>query len=134
MVHHVLTRQTLHDRIWTEPVCAVASSLGLSDVGLLKACRRAGVQTPPRGYWTRARRQDRLPDPPVLTPRPDLGDWVVIAPARRSGTGRRADEATNDPGVGAAPVRPAASPGPLSLDLALDPGWHASVRAGRKPG
>lgn len=134
MVHHVLTRQTLHDRIWAEPVCAVASSLGLSDVGLLKACRRAGVQTPPRGYWTRARRQDRLPDPPVLAPRPDLRDWVVIAPARRSGIGRRADEGTNPLGVSAAPVRPAPSPGSLSLDLALDLGRHAKVRAGRQRG
>lgn len=82
MVHHVLTRQTLHARIWAEPVCAVALSLGVSDVGLLKACRRAGVQTPPRGYWTRVRRLERLPDPPVLEPRPDLRDWVVIAPAQ----------------------------------------------------
>lgn len=84
MVHHVLTRQTLHDRIWAEPVCAVARALGISDVGLLKVCRRAGVQTPPRGYWTQVRHRGRRPDPPLLEPRPDLRDWIVIAPARPS--------------------------------------------------
>ena len=134
MGHHVLTREALLERVWSRPVRTVARELGVSDTGLLKACRRAGVPTPPRGFWTRVRHHGPAPDRPELAPRPDLKPWVVIAPARRSGTGRLADEGTNDPGVSPAPVRPLPSPGPLALDLGLDPGWHAMVRAGHRQG
>jgi hypothetical protein len=36
-----------------EPLTKVAKRLGISDVGLAKACARANVPTPPRGYWAK---------------------------------------------------------------------------------
>ena len=79
MPHHVLTRQDLYERVWTEPIRTVARSLGVSDVGLAKACRVAGVPVPPRGYWAKLQHGKPTPPRPPLPPRPD-GEQVVIAP------------------------------------------------------
>lgn len=62
MPHHIFTRRDLYDRVWTEPIRTAALSLGVSDVGLAKACRVAGVPVPPRGYW--AKLQHGKPTPP----------------------------------------------------------------------
>ena len=48
-----LTREALDERVWAEPVEKLAKSWGLSGRGLAKACKRAGVPVPPRGYWAR---------------------------------------------------------------------------------
>jgi hypothetical protein len=48
-------------------VSEVALRFGLSDVGLAKACQRAGIPLPALGYWARAeagRLLDRSPLPP----------------------------------------------------------------------
>lgn len=82
MPHHVLTRQDLYDRVWTEPIRTVALHLGVSDVGLAKACRVAGVPVPPRGYWSQLRHGQPTPPRPPLPPRPG-GEQVVIAPAKK---------------------------------------------------
>ena len=45
----------------------ISARLGLSDVGLAKACRRAVIPVPPRGYWNRKQAGHhvaRLPLPP----------------------------------------------------------------------
>ncbi len=48
-----VTRKQLYDRVWAEPVDAVAKQYGLSNVGLGKACRRHGIPVPPRGHVER---------------------------------------------------------------------------------
>jgi hypothetical protein len=48
-----LTRQALYDLVWARPMRTVAAELGLSDVGLKKACARADIPVPHRGYWAR---------------------------------------------------------------------------------
>lgn len=79
MVHHVLTRTALYAAVWSEPIRTVALRLGVSDVGLAKACRVAGVPVPPRGYW--AKLQHGKPTPPRLPLPPRAGqEQVVIAP------------------------------------------------------
>ncbi len=83
MVHHVFTRQALYNRVWSEPIRTVASTLGVSDVGLAKACRAAGTPTPPRGYWTRRPHGQLRSTRPPLSPFERDRDQVVIAPARR---------------------------------------------------
>ncbi|WP_425992828.1 hypothetical protein [Brevundimonas sp. TWP2-3-2] len=82
MVYHVLTREALYEQVWSRPVRTVAQDLGVSDVGLGKACRSAGIPTPPRGFWTRLHHGKPLPARPPLAARPDRRTWVVIAPAR----------------------------------------------------
>jgi integrase len=47
------TRQELYELVWSQPVADLASSYGVSDVGLAKACRRANIPVPGRGYWAK---------------------------------------------------------------------------------
>jgi hypothetical protein len=48
---HTFYRQELFDLVWSEPTRTIAKRWGISDVGLAKACRRADLLLPPRGYW-----------------------------------------------------------------------------------
>jgi hypothetical protein len=48
-----LTRQTLHDLVWSKPMSELAKDFGMSDVGLAKRCRAVDVPIPYRGYWAR---------------------------------------------------------------------------------
>ena len=48
-----LTRQTLYDLVWSQPMVYVAKDFGISDVALAKRCRSVDVPVPPRGYWAR---------------------------------------------------------------------------------
>ena len=48
-----LTRQQLHTLAWQKPMIHLAAELGLSDVGLRKACHRHDVPTPPAGWWAK---------------------------------------------------------------------------------
>jgi hypothetical protein len=61
-----LTREELYDRVWSEPVSALAKRFGLSDVGLKKICKRHDIPTPGLGYWAKLAHgkhvtRDRLP-------------------------------------------------------------------------
>lgn len=82
LTHHVFTRRQLFERIWTEPMRTVALSLGVSDVGLAKACRAADIPVPPRGYWAKLQHGKPVPKKPLLPDRPEGQDRVVIAPPR----------------------------------------------------
>jgi hypothetical protein len=42
--------------VWEEPVTQVAKALGVSDNAVRKRCRKFGIPTPPRGYWTLVKR------------------------------------------------------------------------------
>jgi hypothetical protein len=56
---HYLRREDLYQLIWTAPVSEIAR-MGISDVGLAKACRRADIPLPPRGYWGRVGAGQRI--------------------------------------------------------------------------
>jgi hypothetical protein len=45
---HTFFGQELFDLVWSEPTRTIAKRLGISDVGLAKACRRADLLLPPR--------------------------------------------------------------------------------------
>jgi hypothetical protein len=50
---HYLRREDLYQLVWTAPVSEIAARMGISDVGLAKACRRVDIPLPSRGYWAR---------------------------------------------------------------------------------
>jgi integrase len=50
---HTITREALYKLVWSEPTRSLSKRFGISDVGLAKACRRANIPTPDRGYWAR---------------------------------------------------------------------------------
>lgn len=77
MAHH-FTRQELYDLVWSEPMKKLAPRFSISDVALAKACRRADIPVPERGYWARLQAGKAIIKRP-LAPR-DLGmsDGVSI--------------------------------------------------------
>lgn len=48
-----MTREELHELVWSQPMRTLAASIGISDVALAKRCRTANVPVPPRGWWAR---------------------------------------------------------------------------------
>lgn len=73
-----LSRSELYERVWTDPVRAVAESFGVSDVWLKKCCAQADIPVPERGYWAKL----KVGKPVIrvrLAPRgPGKADRVVI--------------------------------------------------------
>lgn len=75
-----ITRDALYAQVWAEPLRTLAASFGVSDVALRKACQRAAIPTPERGYWARlaagkAVVKATLPArPPGLSPEVSFGD------------------------------------------------------------
>jgi AcrR family transcriptional regulator len=48
-----VTREELYQRVWSQPLTAVAKEFGLSGNALAKICNRLLVPYPPRGYWAK---------------------------------------------------------------------------------
>jgi hypothetical protein len=66
-----ISRPDLYEQVWTEPMTKVAERLGISDVGLAKACVRADIPTPPRGHWAKLQAGKPSRRPPL----PAIHDW-----------------------------------------------------------
>jgi hypothetical protein len=63
-----MTRLELYNLVWSTPTSQLSKTLGYSDVGIAKICRKHKIPRPPRGYWAKkqaghAPRQIPLPDP-----------------------------------------------------------------------
>jgi len=71
-----LSRQELHELVWSEPRTALSKRLGVSDTGLANACVRAGIPMPERGYW--ARLAAGRPAAKVLLPQRGLGQSDLV--------------------------------------------------------
>lgn len=65
-----IPRVALFERIWSEPVEQLAEAWGLSGRGLAKACERARIPVPPRGFWAKVQhgKAVRRPQLPALQP------------------------------------------------------------------
>jgi len=79
---HVFTRQELFDLVWSAPTRSVAKQLGISDVGLAKACRRANLLLPPRGYWAKLAAGKKVVRPDLPARLPGMSDKVVLGSDR----------------------------------------------------
>jgi len=63
-----LTREQLHERVWSVPVSKLSEEFGLSDVAIAKRCKKLNVPCPPRGYWAKVqagRKPRKTPLPPT---------------------------------------------------------------------
>jgi|GEM_PF-5991245 hypothetical protein len=56
-VEHIdkITRQSIYEEVWAEPVSQIAPRYGISGVALGKVCRKYKIPLPPRGYWAKVR-------------------------------------------------------------------------------
>ena len=87
-----LSRRELHELVWSEPLRTLAAKLGISDVGLAKACRRAHVPVPERGHWQKRRAGKKSSQTP-LPPRPlGAADDVFLGGGWRSWSERWTEE------------------------------------------
>jgi hypothetical protein len=75
---HYFTREDLYKSVWTAPVSEIALRLSLSDVGLAKACRRAAIPLPPRGYWAKVASGQHIPRAPLPAPPAGLPTLIRI--------------------------------------------------------
>jgi hypothetical protein len=75
---HYLRREDLHKLVWTAPVSEVAARIGISDVGLAKACRRAEIPIPARGYWARVGAGQPLCEEPLPPGRVGIPELIRI--------------------------------------------------------
>ncbi|WP_276216563.1 hypothetical protein [Pseudomonas putida] len=56
----------LFEKVWSTPVLTLAREIGVSDVALGKACRKAGIAVPRRGHWAKpATKRPKKPAPPI---------------------------------------------------------------------
>lgn len=72
------SRWKLYAQVWETPISRLAVDLGISDVGLRKACIRHDIPVPPRGHWARLTAGHQLVAPPL--PRPGEDEVVSILP------------------------------------------------------
>lgn len=57
----------LFEKVWQTPMVKLAYEIGVSDVAVAKACRKAGIPLPGRGHWAKSEKQrQRKPKPPQV--------------------------------------------------------------------
>jgi hypothetical protein len=80
MASHTFTRQELYDLVWSEPMIKLAARYGISGTGLAKACRKAGIPVPERGYWNRVAAGQKVKKIPMPEAGPNTPGSVTIDP------------------------------------------------------
>jgi len=70
-----VAREALYEEVWRDPMTIAAPRYGLSDVGLVKICKKLRIPVPGRGYWAKLQAgrptcQPPLPALPPGTPTP----------------------------------------------------------------
>ncbi len=73
-----LSRKSLYDLVWSEPLRTLSSRFGISDVALRKTCQRAMVPTPERGYWARKASGKRTWAIPLPERPPAMDDEIQV--------------------------------------------------------
>lgn len=77
-----VSREALYEEVWTDAVTVVAPRYGLSDVGLVKICKRLGIPVPPRGYWAKVkagRHTRKVPLPALPAGARDLAGPIPLS-------------------------------------------------------
>ena len=72
------TRKELYDLVWKEPRTHLAKRIGLSDVAIAKACRKAGIPMPPLGYWAKKAAGKRVSQRPLPPRDPGVDDEIKL--------------------------------------------------------
>jgi hypothetical protein len=96
---HSFSRQEPFDLAWSEPTRTIAKRLGISDVGLAKACRRADLLLPPRGYWAKLAAGKTVKKPQLPSRSPGMSDRIVLGRDRWSWGPDPVDLSTPDPPI-----------------------------------
>lgn len=77
-----ITREKLHELVWSEPITKIAPRYGLSDRGLGKLCARFGIPVPPGGYWAKKAAGKRVTQKPLPPRHQNQADTIVLSRQR----------------------------------------------------
>ncbi len=80
MASHTFTRQELYDLVWSEPMIKLAARYKISGNGLAKACRKADIPVPERGYWNKVRAGRKVPKKPLPAAKAGTPGRITISP------------------------------------------------------
>ncbi len=72
------TREALYQMVWERPVLVLAKEIGVSDVALAKACRKAGIPLPNRGHWAIVKAGRTIKTPALPGPKSGQLETVVF--------------------------------------------------------
>lgn len=72
------TREELYRIVWERPVLVIAKEVGVSDVAVAKACRKAGIPLPSRGHWASAKAGRAVNMPPLPKAKSDQPASVLF--------------------------------------------------------
>lgn len=75
----VFPREELYRLVWKHPVLHVAKEIGVSDVAVAKACRKAGIPLPTRGHWAMVSAGKTVKTPPLPKARAGQSDSVSFS-------------------------------------------------------
>jgi hypothetical protein len=107
-----VTRETLYEEVWSEPITVVAARYGVSGSFFARVCARLNVPRPPRGYWARhavgkATKRLALPE---ACPQDELAWSLGGEPVRAPRPLPKPPEATRRPRRRLAGARPSLHP------------------------
>lgn len=89
-----MKRIELYELVWSKPMTKLGAELGMSDVGLAKACRRHAIPVPPRGHWAKLQAGKTSVQVPLPHPAMDMEvSFTTLPPARRQAEVARKREA-----------------------------------------
>jgi hypothetical protein len=94
---HRFTRLELYHLAWSEPMRTLAARFGVSDVWLAKACRRADIPVPERGYWARLRVRAKVTQRPLPARGLGVSDMVRVGERRFESYLRAEDHVLSEP-------------------------------------
>jgi hypothetical protein len=75
----VIARQQLYDLVWSEPMQRPGKQIGISDVAIAKACRKAGIPVPERGYWAKLQSGKKVAKVPLVPRDLITSDWIEMS-------------------------------------------------------
>jgi hypothetical protein len=91
-----VTRQSLYEQVWAEPVTAVSTRYGVSPNYLARVCEHLNVPRPPRGYWAKV----QAGQSPRRSPLPDARPGEVLSWEQGQGVPRPSrTEVARTPGL-----------------------------------
>ena len=59
---HTITDEQLQALVWSKPMIDISKEMGVSDVAIGKRCRKAGIETPVKGFWNKVQ-SGKMPHP-----------------------------------------------------------------------
>lgn len=96
---HTYTRSELHKLVWSEPLTNLSKKLGVSNVAIANACKRANIPRPPMGHWAKVKAGKEVRQLPLPARGPGISDEREIGGSGYYNYRRTPDEelAKSDP-------------------------------------